>query len=170
MKEIKKQVQLLLKLLDNIKETHTYFVNFEINKMINEVANCKNYNKTEDVDYISDSFKVLIASKGNQNLHKFQKDLVYQFKNILEIAINLNQLLDKPLKRIQSFDEVKQKKLLSVKEFEDLYGISKTQQQSFRGRLKNALPYYKQSTKSKSSNTKIYYKIEEIEAWIENYL
>lgn len=60
--------------------------------------------------------------------------------------------------------------MLSIKEVESLYGVSKTQQQDFRGRLRNPLTYHKQSTKSKSANTKVYYKRNELEDWMENFL
>ena len=169
MKEIKTEVQKLLKLLDSIKQTKENFLDYEINKMISECVGSNNVSN-DSTDYISDNFKMIIASKGNHNLHQFQKNLFNQYQVILDVVINLNNLLDKPIKKVQSLEEMQHKKMLSIKEVESLYGVSKTQQQGFRGRLKNPLPYHKQSTKSKSTNTKVYYKRSELEDWMENFL
>lgn len=168
MQKIKTEIQKLLTLLNYIKESHINFVDSEINKLIHESTGTEN-NKIEKIDYLSDNFKVLIASRGNQDLHEFQKNLLYQFRTILDVILCLNKLINKPIKKIQSIDEIKQKELLSIKEVELLFGISKTQQQGLRGRLKNPLPHHKTSTKSKSSNTKIYYKNKEITNWIDNF-
>lgn len=169
MNKIKTEIQKLQYILDEIKQCHINFVDFEINKLIHETSGVDINDEVEKVDYLSDNFKVLIASKGNKNLHKFQKNLIHQFEIILDVIINLNKLLDKPIKKIQSIEEIKQKELLSIKEVEQLFGISKTQQQGLRSRLKTPLPHHKQSTKSKSANTKVYYKKNELEEWFKNY-
>lgn len=169
MKEIKKEVQKLLKLLESIRQTQKGFIDYEINKMISDTIG-KNNVSDDSTDYLGDNFKMIIASKGNHNLHKFQKHLFAQYQTILDIAINLNKLIDKPIKKIQSLEELQHKKLLSINDVELLYDFSKTQQQNYRGRLKNPLPHHKESTKSKSANTKVYYKKKELEDWIDNFL
>ena len=169
MKEIKNEVQKLLELLESIKQTQNDFIDYEINKMISDTAGSDSISN-DSTDYLSDSFKIIIASKGNQNLHQFQKDLFRQYQTILDITINLNQLLEEPIKKVQSIEELKQKTMLSIKEVEVIYGFSKSSQQGFRGRLKNSLPHHKSSTKSKSANTKVYYKRKELDDWIANFL
>lgn len=169
MKEMKKEVQKLLKLLETIKQTQNHFIDYEINKMINNAVGNDNISN-DSTDYLGNDFKMIIASKGNQNLHQFQKNLFSQYKTILNVTVNLNKLLEEPVKRVQSLEELQYKKLLSIKDVEYLYGFSKTQQQGFRGRLKNSLPHHKESTKSKSANTKVYYKKKELDDWIDNFL
>lgn len=172
MKEIEVEIKKLLKILDSISKTHEDFVNSQINNMINECTGVESNSKDDEydkVDYLGDDFKLLIALKGNQKVHKFQKNLVSQYRTILDIVINLNKILDTPIKKVQRIEEIKQKLMLSVADVELVFSFSKTQQQNLRGRLKNPLPSHKASTKSKSSNTKIYYKIQEINEWIDNY-
>ena len=122
-----------------------------------------------DGEYIDEMVKLSLTSSTNE-LHEFQINFVKQYKKILNIAINLNKLLDKPIEKVKSIESIQHKVLLSVKDVELIYGFSKTQQQGFRGRMRNKLPHHKQSTKSKSANTKIYYKKDEIDNWIENFL
>lgn len=172
MKEIKNEIQKLLELLEHIKSEHNDFINYEINKILVDASggNIQNdENFKENIDF-GDKFKLILASRGNENLHIFQKNLIKNHQTILDIAINLNKLLDKPIKKVQSLEEIQHKKLLSIKEVEELYGFSKTQQQNYRSRLKNPLPRHKESTKSKSANTKVYYKKEELDDWIDNFL
>ena len=169
MKEIKKEVQKLLNLLESVRKVQQDFIDYEINKMISDCIG-NNSVADESTNFLGDDFKMIIASKGNRNLRQFQKNLFSQYQTILGIAINLNKLLDKPIQKVQSLEEIQHKKLLSIKEVEELYGFSKTQQQNYRGRLKNPLPHRKESTKLKSANTKVYYNKKELDNWIDNFL
>lgn len=123
-----------------------------------------------DEDFSNDVLKIALTPTRNQHNSNFQINFLKGYKRIQNVVINLNKLLDKPIKKVQSLEEMQHKKMLSIKEVESLYGVSKTQQQGFRGRLRNPLPYHKQSTKSKSANTKVYYKRNELEDWMENFL
>lgn len=55
------------------------------------------------------------------------------------------------------------KKFLTVKELENMYSISQSQQKGLRGRIKNPLPYYQEM-----ENGKISYKVSEVEEWKNN--
>lgn len=209
MKEIKEEINHLLEVLDNMKQSYDNYLNSEIIKFTNKINdidweselikhlekedkstsnefsfldmfsskedNVKEYttiikNKfQEDADVIDEMVKLSLTSSSKE-LHEFQINFVKQHKRILNITINLNKLLDKLIEKVKSIEDIQHKVLLSVKDVEIIYGFSKTQQQGFRGRMRNKLPHHKQSTKSKSANTKIYYKKDEIDNWIENFL
>jgi len=72
-----------------------------------------------------------------------------RYKEILEI--------EKQMIKIQS------KKNISVKEFAEIYNVSKTSQQNYRGRIHNPLPYHQ-----KVEGGKITYNVEEVEQWFDN--
>ncbi|MBT5491619.1 hypothetical protein HOK00_04880 [bacterium] len=59
--------------------------------------------------------------------------------------------------------KIQTKKYISIKEFQEIYGKSKTSQQGLRGRLKDPIPY-RQTVK----NGSITYVIEEVEEWFKN--
>ena len=59
--------------------------------------------------------------------------------------------------------KIQSKKIISVKEFTDRYGVSKTSQQDYRGRLRDPLPHHQ-----KVRGGKITYIVEEVEQWLEN--
>jgi hypothetical protein len=91
-------------------------------------------------------------------IDKYDKPLVklnnllkqeYQYKEVLEI--------EKQMMKIQS------KKNISVKEFAEIYNVSKTSQQNYRGRIHDPLPYHQ-----KVEGGKIVYNVEEVERWFEN--
>lgn len=84
----------------------------------------------------------------------------------LSDGIKINDLEDLEVTRIKV---AKEKKILSVKDVELIYGFSKFQQADFRGRIMNPLPYIKSSTNSRSANTKISYKKDAFEHWIDNF-
>lgn len=222
MKEIKREINKLIKSLESMRQTHSDFLDKEFEELEKSIYTENNisinnegilsdasYNmpsytgsgiredkasddkdeilqhilgenfksmKSEILDNLKevmsskDTLKSIVGSYGNKYLYTFHKNFIGQYQSILNVAINLNKLLDKPIKKVQSLEEIQHKKMLSVLEVELLYGFSKTQQQGFRGRLKNALPHHKQSTKSKSANTKVYYKKNEIDDWIGNFL
>lgn len=56
-----------------------------------------------------------------------------------------------------------QSEYIGVKELEKRFNIKERSQKSYRGRIKNPLPFY-QDTK----NGKIRYKVTEIEEWLSN--
>ena len=72
-----------------------------------------------------------------------------QYKEVLDI--------EQQMKKIQS------KKNITVKEFTEIYNVSKTSQQNYRGRIHDPLPYHQ-----KVEGGKITYNVEEVEKWFEN--
>lgn len=72
-----------------------------------------------------------------------------QFQEILEI--------EKYMRKIHS------KQYITVKEFTEIYGYSKTSQQNYRGRLNDPLPY-----RQVKFGGKITYDVEAVEQWFEN--
>ena len=73
-----------------------------------------------------------------------------QYKEVLEI--------EKQMAKIQS------KKIISVKEYKEIYGESEKAQENDRNRIKNPLPYHQ-----KKKGGKIKYYVEEVEEWREKY-
>ncbi|MDQ1263845.1 MAG: hypothetical protein QG559_846, partial [Campylobacterota bacterium] len=55
------------------------------------------------------------------------------------------------------------KKILTVKDLEERYNISKSSQKQYRSRLYNPLPYHQ-----KVLGGKIVYSVDEVEKWLEN--
>ncbi|MCD4668004.1 MAG: hypothetical protein K8R44_05385 [Sulfurimonas sp.] len=59
--------------------------------------------------------------------------------------------------------KIQAKKYITVKEFEEIYSVSKTSQQNYRGRIYDPLPYHQ-----KVFRGKILYNVQEVEQWFEN--
>ncbi len=111
----------------------------------------------------------------NHNVEVTNQLINYITKLIYLHEIRTNQNIKDGEFKIESLEKIKLEKIqikifLDIKDVETLYGFSKTQQQGFRSRLRNPLPYIKESTKSKSANTKVQYKKQELENWIDNFL
>ena len=70
-------------------------------------------------------------------------------KEIGDLREDINQILRPP------------KVFISVRDLEDTYCISESQQKGLRGRIKNPLPYYQDG-----QGGKIRYKVIEIEEWM----
>ncbi len=74
-----------------------------------------------------------------------------------EIA-TLRQALEEANKKLM---EHSPKKFLTVKQLEQLYGISESQQKNLRNRTKNSLSYYQDEI-----GGKLRYKVSEVEEWM----
>lgn len=76
-------------------------------------------------------------------------------------------VLAKKQERIQKIEEsitkIQHKKLITVKEFTELYGFSSDWQKNRRGRLKDHLPYNQYTV-----GGMIKYNIDEVEIWFKN--
>jgi len=59
--------------------------------------------------------------------------------------------------------KIQAKKIISVREFTDIYGDSKTTQQNYRGRMHDPLPY-----EQKVEGGKVTYIVEKVEQWKAN--
>ncbi len=131
----------------------------EIKEVINHILEYRNkeiYDNenvyTSKYDYEEkDRLNNITTNKYDIPLVKLNKLLKQEerYKEILEI--------EKQMIKIQS------KKNISVKEFAEIYNVSKTSQQNYRGRLDNPLPYHQ-----KVEGGKIIYNVEEVEKWFEN--
>lgn len=60
-------------------------------------------------------------------------------------------------------EKIQAKNNITIKEFVEIYNISKTSQQSYRSRLYDSLPYHQ-----KVEGGKIVYVVEEVENWFAN--
>jgi len=89
---------------------------------------------------------------------KYDKPLI-KLNNLLKQKDRYEEILEieKQMTKIQS------KKNISVKEFAEIYNISKTSQQNYRGRIHNPLPYHQ-----KVEGGKIIYSVDEVEQWFDN--
>jgi len=100
-----------------------------------------------------------IIDRNNENtIIAFDIPLV-RLNNLLKKSDQFDEVLEieKNMKKIQS------KKYITVKEFSEIYNISKTSQQDYRGRHNDPLPYHQ-----KVMGGKITYIVKEIEQWLEN--
>lgn len=78
-------------------------------------------------------------------------------KNLIEKYFEEIVEVKKHMAKIQS------KKYITVNEFEEIYSVSKTSQQNYRGRIHDPLPYHQ-----KVFRGKILYNVKEVEQWFEN--
>ena len=83
--------------------------------------------------------------------------------------IKLNNLLKKPdqfeevLEIEKHMKKIHSKKYITVREMIEIYNISKTSQQNYRGRKNDPLPYHQ-----KVERGNITYIVDEVEEWLEN--
>ena len=91
-------------------------------------------------------------------MEKYDKPLV-KLNNLLEEQERYQEVLEieKEMTKLQS------KKIITVKEFSEIYGYSSDWQKNRRGRIHNHLPYI-QTT----NNGKITYNVKDIEIWFDN--
>ena len=90
-------------------------------------------------------------------LHEIQKEL-------LEQALTLNELLDEPFERLQKIKEAREKPVITIKEFQLLYGLSPKAQEKLRCKNDDPMPYVQYAEKGN-----VYYNVADIEKWRENY-
>lgn len=161
MENINIHIEKLLTELEDIKSLINTTTNDELNSLLG----------SEDGDFseLSDTMKQKIASKGNKIVYNLLKQLQSNYVTILDIAIEINKKADSKNKDLLELQKLKEKKVLTVNDVEKVYSFSKTQQAGFRGRLSDSLPFMKESTNSRSSNTKILYNRDELEYWMDNF-
>jgi len=183
-KSFDNELKIARRLLETIKKNHNNFINtetvknipkiiekyYKIEKEQDGIPSDRKFRKSKKTIKLKQNDKINISSFVNENLLKFQKNFILEYKTILNTVINLNKLLDKPIKKVSNIELIQHKKILTVKDVELLYSFSKDTQKSFRGRIHNSLPYIKELTKSLSANTRIYYKKSKIEEWVDNFL
>lgn len=124
--------------------------------------------KNKEIDEVSIKYKYKIddridtpEKRKKKNFEAFEK-----YKNML---VKLNKLLKKEEQFKEIIDiEAQMKKIqvknnITIKEFSEIYNISKTSQQNYRSRLNDPLPYHQ-----KVAAGKIVYVVKEVEEWFEN--
>ena len=119
----------------------------------------------------------LIENEGNAHLinafpendYDLEKENTETMQRFDERLITLNKLLKREEQNKEVLDiehqmrKIQAKKNITVKEFAEIYNISKTSQQNYRGRIHDSLPYHQ-----KVEGGKIVYVVEEVEKWFEN--
>lgn len=112
------------------------------------------------------------ALQDLQNLPTTEKsDYFFSYNSIkikneiLNKAIKLNNIIDKPFIKIRKLEEIQYKKLIDAEDFIALYGKSKNTQLSYRSRSRNPMPYL-----GGGKGKDLMYNKEAVEKWFENYL
>jgi len=147
------------------------------------IADVKERDLTPDMkDFLLDAVEVItereeikIDDFKPNNIMLFMYDLNLEKMNKLEnYALKLYRLYKKEGKNITYYDElentkvqemkiIQTKDIISVNEFETLYGYSSSAQKGFRSRLNNPIPFIQ-----KSFGSKILYKKRDVDKWLES--
>lgn len=98
----------------------------------------------------------LFLNKAFEEIEK-DRDEKINFDQLKKDAEQEILEVQKQMAKIQS------KKIISVREFTDIYGDSKTTQQNYRGRMHDPLPY-----EQKVEGGKVTYIVEKVEQWKAN--
>lgn len=107
-----------------------------------------------------------INGTKEKDAEEIWEDFVTEFDAPL---VKLNNLLevkdrnDEVLEIEKNMARLNNKKILTVKDLEERYNISKSSQKQYRSRLYNPLPYHQ-----KVLGGKIVYSVDEVEKWLEN--
>ena len=167
----KKLVKKIQNDLKNIRQTNKYLHKIEIQNKLNLDSTSNNYlfcaldeRYGKELDSLEANY-IKLADNSNYNL---TTELNKNYSNLLTIGIKLNSKLKKPIKFFKLLSDIKEQIHITTKEFALLYGYSKSSQASYRGRINNPLPFLKDESKGKSSNTKILYSNEEVKQWFNN--
>jgi len=163
-KKLKSTIYQLLENLQSIKILRDTTINLMVENELNKVCGISsevNKNNTDDSGF-SDAMKLKIATKGNKPLYDIQTQNNSLDESVLDNVISLNRLLEKPNKKLLEIDQIRQKELITVKEFEILFGYSSQWQTQKRSNLRDPLPRVSENKK------KILYNAEEVRKWIEN--
>lgn len=111
----------------------------------------------------------LIEAKGKiveyQEVYvRYEQDPSDHLKKEVERLGNTLDILSKHLKEQSKRIPISEKKLITVKEFEELYSIPSDTQSRYRNRFNDPLPYTQLTEKGT-----IYYNPKEVDKWMENY-
>ncbi len=96
-------------------------------------------------------------------------ELIIDFKKqeieFTEDDVDFNKVISKLKRDVATLKKklAQPSKLITTKEFEERYGLSRRQQKGLRGKITDPLPY------SMINNKTIMYEPEEVERWLENY-
>ncbi len=104
-----------------------------------------------------------ISKREKYKNTSFDKDLIILKLVKLKLDLLHEILNNSGNDEVNYMSKIQSKKYINVKEFEEIYDISKSSQRDFRGRLHNLLPYHQ-----KVFGGKILYDVNEIKKWFEN--
>ena len=167
MSNIKKIIEESIAEMNSIKKMQSDLIDSLASKRVNALLGVDS-DDTSVIDNLSETFKLKIASQGNETVYKLQKKLAKSYSTIVSVTIELNNQLKNPLESLNKLKLAKEKDIITTEDLELLYSFSKSQQANYRARLNDALPYYKDDSKSKSTNAKILYNKKDVEKWFEN--
>ncbi|MCW8895541.1 helix-turn-helix domain-containing protein [Sulfurimonas sp.] len=110
----------------------------------------------------------MIESKEVSSLDSDKIKLIRQQSKVSSLIKALNEQKSKSESLEKKSQEVNMTKIqsknnITVKEFAEIYNISKTSQQNYRARLHDPLPFHQ-----KVEGGKIVYVVKEVEQWLEN--
>ena len=125
--------------------------------------------KNKEINEVSIKYKYKIDDRIDTP-EKRKKKNFEAFEKYKYMLVKLNKLLKKEeqFKEIVDIEaqmkKIQVKKIISVKEYTEIYGDSTKAQQNDRGKIKNPLPY-----NQKVEGGKITYDVNKIEEWREKY-
>lgn len=114
-----------------------------------------NLNDDLDLSRLVDIDDKLIKLNSLLSIEEKEPKVIYIEKQIIKVKEVIG--LAEQQKKIQA------KKIISAKEFTEIYGDSKKSQENYRGRLNHPLPY-----RQKVEGGEITYIVDEVEKWLEN--
>lgn len=168
---IKEAIEYFLKVRFNANFNRVNKISNEKTKNINDLKSNDEfeYNKVSSIYHRQLEKKHFLSQYRENGLSVLEDGSEKYNRSFDEQLIKLNSLLDKKdqIKEIvdleQQMKKIQAKKFITVKEFTEIYNISKTSQQNYRGRMHDPLPYHQ-----KVAGGKIVYVVEEVEKWFEN--
>lgn len=151
---------------------------------INKHKNIDNIENFTKIPSLSELLNIMVSEYDIRNEDKPSEEIILDCNEYTQELYNhnvdtFNTLLDFALSILTikennknkdyinlaklRMEKIQTKKYITVKEFSDIYNISKTAQQNYRGRLNNPLPYHQIV-----ENGNITYIVDEVEKWLEN--
>ena len=112
------------------------------------------------LNYHSRKFRLDFVSKTD---YIFLQKIFKQISSDAEKEIDFEDLRHKAEIEVLKIAKIQQKKNITVKEYTEIYDMSKGAQETARGRLHDPLPYHQIVP-----GGKITYNVEEVEKWREN--
>ena len=99
--------------------------------------------------------EVILVYETNHN-----QELENEIESLKNKIINLSDIIGDHIAKVP----ISEKKLITVKEFEELYSINEEAQRKLRGRYADPLPHEQHMERGK-----IFYDIKKVDKWRENY-
>ena len=103
------------------------------------------------------------------NYYDLEKENIETLERFDKRLVTLNNLLKKEQRNTDVLEieremiKMQAKKYITVKELAEIYNISKSSQQDYRGRMHDPLPF-----RQKVQGGKIEYVVKDVEAWLQN--